>query len=82
MSRFYRYCLCLLGVLSLTSCNKEKPQIVVPVVGKQMADYQVSRENRIAQLQTEFPDTSRGLLLSCSDQSHTADHVRDDLQHA
>ena len=56
MSRFYRYCLCLLGVLSLTSCNKEKPQIVVPVVGKQMADYQVSRENRIAQLQTEFPD--------------------------
>lgn len=46
---------CLLTALSLLSCTPQTPQIVVPVVGKQMADYQASRENRIEQLKRDFP---------------------------
>ena len=46
---------CLITALLLLSCTPQTPQIVVPVVGKQMADYQASRENRIEQLKRDFP---------------------------
>ena len=66
MRRFPYFVFCFLVAIFLCACAKTSPQIVVPVVGKQMEDYRVSRERRIEQLKAEFPDLPQTTLEAFS----------------
>lgn len=46
----------------ICACEHKKPQIVVPVVGKNFGDYKVMRDQRILELKTNFPDLPSNAL--------------------